>query len=142
MYSNMLHATDLSETHFELCEQAVKLAKQFDAKLHLIHVIEAPRTLQVAQSLGFAEIGAPVKDDAQIVMEVLGDALHLPREQLFVESGAVRQCVLEKLAELDCDLLIIGSHRPHDLSEIVGSTARNLVEHAPSDVLTLRTTQR
>ncbi len=139
MYTNILHATDLSETHFELCEQAVALSKKLDATLHLIHVIEAPATLQVAQGLGFAEIGAPVKDDAEVVMQVLGEALHLPSSQLFVEAGPIKQRVLEKLDELRCDLLVIGSHRPHDLSEILGSTARTLVEHAPSDVLTLRT---
>ncbi len=139
MYSNILHATDFSETHFELCEQAVALSKKLGACLYLIHVIEAPKSLQVAQGLGFAEIGAPVKDDAEVVMKVLGDALHLPKKQLFVEAGPVKQRVLEKLVALNCDLLVVGSHRPHDLSEILGGTARSLVEHAPSDVLTLRT---
>ncbi|MDF1645412.1 MAG: universal stress protein [Legionellaceae bacterium] len=139
MYTHILHATDLSETHFELCEQAVALSKKLGASLSLIHVIETPVSLQVSQGLGFSEISTPVKDDAEIVMHVLGDALHLPKSQLFVETGPVKQCVLEKLTELHCDLLVIGSHRPHDLSELLGTTARSLVEHAPSDVLTLRT---
>ncbi len=141
MYRHILHATDLSETHFDLCQQALAFAKHLGAKLSLIHVIEPPQTLQIAQGLGFAEMGAPVKDDAEVVMKVLGDALHLPAKQLFVEAGSVKQCVLEKLLALNCDLLLIGSHRPHDLSEILGSTARTLVEHAPTDVLTLRTTR-
>lgn len=139
MYTKILHATDFSETHFDLCEQAVHLAKKLGATLYLIHVIEAPTSLQVAQGLGFAEIGVPVKDDAEVVMQVLADALHLPKEQCFVEAGAVKQCVLEKMLALSCDLLVIGSHRPHDLSELLGGTARTLVEHAPTDVLTLRT---
>ncbi|MCH9755641.1 MAG: universal stress protein [Gammaproteobacteria bacterium] len=139
MYTNILHATDLSETHFELCEQALVLANKFEARLHLIHVIEAPASLQVAQGLGFAEMGVPVKDDAEVVMRVLGEALHLPSEQLFVETGSVKQRVLEKIALLNCELLVIGSHRPHELSELLGGIARSLVEHAPSDVLTLRT---
>lgn len=138
MYKNILHATDLSDTHFDLCEQAVKLASRFDARLYLLHVIEAPISLQLAQGLGFAEMDVPVKDDAEVVMGVLGDALHLPSDQLFVESGSIKNHVLEKLALLECELLVIGSHTPHELSEIVGSTARSLVEHAPRDVLTLR----
>ncbi len=139
MYKNILHATDLSDTHFDLCEQALEIAKRFDAQLYLIHVIDAPMTLQVAQGLGFAEMGPPAKQDAEIVMQVLGDALHLPSHHVFVETGSVRTHVLEKLTELRCDLLIIGSHTPHELSEILGGTARSLVEHAPSDVLTIRT---
>ena len=139
MYKTILHATDLNDTHFELCEQAVGIAAHFDAQLYLIHVIEAPASLQLAQGLGFAEIGVPVKDDAEVVMRVLGEALHIPEEQLLVESGSVKNKVLEKAAALDCDLLIIGRHTPHELSELISSTARNLMEQAPIDVLTLRT---
>lgn len=139
MYKTILHATDLSDTHFELCEQAVGVATHFDAQLYLIHVIESPASLQLAQGLGFAEIGVPVKDDAEVVMNVLGDALNIPAEHLFVESGSVKNKVLEKAAALDCDLLIIGSHTPHELSELISSTARSLMEQAPIDVLTLRT---
>lgn len=138
VYKNILHATDLSDTHFELCEQAVGIAAHFDARLYLFHVIDAPATLQLAQGLGFAEIGVPVKDDAEIVMRVLGEALHIPSKQLIVESGSVKNRVLEKVAALNCDLLIIGSHTPHELSELISSTARNLMEQAPVDVLTLR----
>ena len=140
MYHHILHATDLSETHFDLCEQALALSKKFNACLYLIHVIEAPTSLQLAQGLGFAEIEIPEKEDAEVVMKVLGDALHLPQKQLFVETGSIKQRVLEKLTVLNGDLLVIGSHhRPHDLSRFLGSTARSLVEHAQSDVLTLRT---
>ncbi|MDF1683596.1 MAG: universal stress protein [Legionellaceae bacterium] len=139
MYKTILHATDLSDTHFELCEQAVSIAAKFDACLYLIHVIEAPASLQLAQGLGFAEIGVPVKDDAEVVMATLGEALALPKDQLLVESGSVKNIVLEKSAALGCELLIIGSHTPHDLSELMGSTARSLMEQAPIDVLTLRT---
>ena len=139
MYKTILHATDLNNTHFELCEQAVAVAARFDARLYLLHVIEAPASLQLAQGLGFAEIGVPVKDDAEVVMRVLGEALDLPEEQLLVESGSVKNKVLEKAAALGCDLLIIGSHTPHELSELMSSTARSLMEQAPIDVLTLRT---
>jgi len=138
MYKTILHATDLSDTHFDLCEQAANLAKHFDAHLYVIHVLESPAELQLAQGLGFAEIGLPVKDDAEAVMATLGDALNLPKEQLLVESGSVKTKVLEISAALGCDLLIIGSHTSHDLSELMSSTARSLVEQAPIDVLTLR----
>ncbi|MDF1827811.1 MAG: universal stress protein [Legionellaceae bacterium] len=138
MYKTILHATDLSEAHFDLCEQAANLAKHFDARLYVIHVLESPAALQLAQGLGFAEIALPIKDDAEAVMATLGDALNLPKEQLLVESGSVKTNVLEISAALGCDLLIIGSHTSHDLSELMGSTARSLVEQAPIDVLTLR----
>ena len=52
MYKTILHATDLNDTHFELCEQAVRVADHFKARLYLIHVIETSTSLQLAQGLG------------------------------------------------------------------------------------------
>jgi len=138
MYKTILHATDLSDMHFDLCEQAVRVAAQFNARLYLIHVIESSASLQLAQGLGFAEIAVTVKDDAEVVMETLGDALNIPKDQLLVESGSVKHKVLEIAGALGCDLLIIGGHTNHDLSEMVSNTARSLMEQAPMDVLTLR----
>lgn len=139
MYTNILHATDLSENHFNMCQQAVDIAKCFHAKLYLLHVIEPPASLQLAQGLGFAEFDHPIKDDAVSVMRVLGEALNIPANQQFVEIGSIKMQVLSKVNELDCSLIIIGSHTPGNLPAFLGSTAHAVVHHAVCDVLTLRT---
>ncbi len=138
MYAHMLHATDLSENHFDICQQAVDIAKRFNAKLYLLHVIEPPATLQIAQGLGFAEFDIPIKNDAQSVLAVLGDALNIPPEQQFVEIGSIKTHVLEKAKKLGCKLIIIGSHTPSKLPPFLGSTARGIIHDARCDVLTLR----
>ena len=74
MYTKILHATDLKENHYDLCKKAVDIAHTFKATLHILHVIEPPAMLQLAQGLGFAELAAPVKDDAQIVLNLLGES--------------------------------------------------------------------
>lgn len=139
MYTHILHATDLSENHFHMCQQAVEIAKKFHAKLYLLHVIEPPASLQLAQGLGFAEFDSPIKDDAQAVMAVLGEALNIPPEQQFVEIGSIKTNVLEKVQELSCTLIIIGSHGPSKLPAFLGSTAREVIHEAKCDVLTIRT---
>ncbi|HHF7344018.1 MULTISPECIES: universal stress protein [Legionella] len=138
MYTSILHATDLSENHFDMCKQAVKIAHLFGATLHLLHVIEPPPSLQLAQGLGFAEFDSPVKDDAQAVMNVLGEALGIPPEQQHVEIGSIKMNVLDKVKALGCGLIIIGSHSPNALPAFLGSTAHAVVHHAPCDVLTIR----
>jgi nucleotide-binding universal stress UspA family protein len=140
MYTNILLATDLSETHYDMCRKAADIALCFHAKLFLIHVIEPPATLQLAQGLGFAEFDQPIKDDAQTVLRVLGEALNIPIKQQFVEIGSIKMHVLDKAKELDCDLIIIGSHTPSKLPSFLGSTAHAVVHHAQCDVLTLRST--
>lgn len=138
MYANILHATDLKENHFSMCQKAAAIAKAFGGTLHLIHVIEPPASLQLAQGLGFAELDNPVKDDAVTVMNILGDALGIPVEQQHVDIGSIKQLVLKKVQELGCELVILGSHTPSHLPAFLGSTAHAVVHHAPCDVLTLR----
>ncbi len=139
MYTHILHATDLSDDHFDMCQQAADIARCFQAKLFLLHVIEPPPSLQLAQGLGFAEFDHPIKDDAIAVMRVLGEALHIPESQQFVEIGSIKMQVIQKIKELACQLIIIGSHTPSKLPAFLGSTAHAVAHHAPCDVLTLRT---
>ena len=138
MYTRILHATDLSENHFNICQQAKEIAKRFNAKLYLLHVIEPPPSLQLAQGLGFAEFDKPLKEDAQTVLNVLGEALNIPCDQQFVEIGSIKMHVLEKAEELACELIIIGSHTPTKLPAFLGSTAHAVIHQAKCDVLTVR----
>lgn len=138
MYKNILHASDLSENHFELCKKVVKLAQSIGANLYFLHVIETPASLQWAQSLGFAELAAPVKDGAQVVMSTLGDALNIQASNLHVEIGSAYSHILEKIKELEIDLVILGSHSDNSMHTFLGSTAQAVVHHAPCDVLTMR----
>ncbi len=139
MYSHILHATDLSENHFHMCQQAVDIAKRFDAKLYLLHVIEPPVSLQVAQGLGFAEFDNPRKEDAQTVMSLLGDALNIPLEQQCVEIGSIKAHVIAKSQEWGCNLIIIGNHTRSNLPAFLGTSAREIIHYAPCDVLTVKT---
>jgi len=138
VYTTILHPTDLRENHFEMCKQATQIATFFNAKLHLLHVIEPPSTYQLAQGLGFAEIGVPAKEDAQMVMKYLGDALNIPAEQLHVEVGSVKTHIIDMITNLGCNLVIIGSHTPSAVPAFLGSTAYAVFHQAPCDVLTLR----
>ena len=140
MYARILHATDLSEKHFHICEQAMQIAQRFNAKLYLLHVIEPPVSLQLAQGLGFAEFDNPdqIKADAQAVLATLGEAINVPLQQQFVEIGPINSHVFEKIKELACELVIIGSHTPSNLPQFLGSTAHTIVQQANCDVLTLR----
>lgn len=138
MYKILLHATDLSDNHYNLCKQSVDFAKGIGAVLHLLHVIEQPASLQIAQSLGFAELINPSVTDVQAIMAVLGDDLGVPVENQHVEIGSTHQHILETVKIFHCDLIILGSHSPSGLPLFLGSTAHVIMHHAPCDILTLR----
>lgn len=138
MPTTIIHATDLSENHFRMCERAVDIAKRFNAKLYLLHVIETPSSMLLAQGLGFTEIEnpAPLLEDAESVMGVLGETFVIPKKQLIVELGSAKHHILQKTIELGCQMLIIGHHSKS--SHSLGNTARSIIGEANCDVLTLR----
>ncbi len=138
MYNNILFATDLLQEHSHLTQKAVEIAKKFHTKLYLLHVIEMPASYQLAQGLGFTELANPAKDDAKTVLSLIGDNFHIPPEQQFIEIGSVKEHIFNKVKELHCQLIIIGSHSSIGLHSFLGSTAHATVNHAPCDVLTLR----
>jgi universal stress protein A len=138
MYTNILFATDLLNEHNQLTQKAAEIAKYFKANLYLLHVIELPASIQLAQGLGFTELATPAKDDAQTVLSLIGETLHVPAAHQFVEIGSVKEHIFSKVKALNCDLIIIGSHSTIGLNSFLGSTAHATVNHAPCDVLTLR----
>ncbi|MBL7478795.1 universal stress protein [Legionella bononiensis] len=138
MYKNILFASDLLNEHYHLAEKAANIAKQFNAKLYLLHVIDLPASVQLAQGLGFTELANPAKDDAQTVLSLIGENLKVPSNQQFVEIGSVKEHIFSKVKELDCQLIIIGNHSSKGIQTFLGSTAHATVNHAPCDVLTLR----
>ncbi|MBN9231993.1 MAG: universal stress protein, partial [Legionella sp.] len=46
--------------------------------------------------------------------------------------------IFRRAKELNCELIIVGSHSTTGLTSLLGSTAHATVNHAPCDVLTLR----
>ncbi len=134
----MLHATDLKEDHFDVCQKAYNLAQEIGADFHLLHVVSPPTTLQWAQSLGFAEFDKPIPDQAEAVLQVVAEGLGVPKDHMHVKVGSIKHTILDMIKELDCDLLIIGSDTPEGVQILLGSTANALTHYAPIDVLTLR----
>ncbi len=138
MYSNILYLTDLDALHFHHGEQAVRIATCLNASLYLLHVIEQPPSLQLAQGLGFAEIAQPNVLEAQSVLQTLGDALGIPYGHLMVKIGSIKEQAIETISKFHCDLLIIGQHAHHLLPSMLDSSAQAVPNLVPCDVLTLR----
>lgn len=138
MYTKILFATDLNSEHAHLTEKAVSIAKQFKATLHLLHVIELPASVQLAQGLGFTELASPSTEDAQTVLSLMSDNYKIPAKQQHVDIGSVKACIFEKAKELNCELIILGSHTENSIPSLLGSTAHAVVNHAPCDVLILK----
>lgn len=138
MYTNILFATDLLTKNDNLNKKAAQIAKQFNATLYLLHVIELPASIQLAQGLGFTELANPSKEDARTVLSLMGENLGIPESQQYVEIGSVKEIILQKMKDLKCQLIIIGSHSTSGVEYLLGSTAHAIINRSSCDVMTLR----
>lgn len=138
--ARILFPTDFSETADHALEFARDLAAQYDACLHLLHVVRDP------VSLGWPGDAAGVMDPNLIVnwQEQAEQRLReLPlggtRNESAVRVGHPFLEVVQYARDNRIDLIVMGTHGrgavPHML---LGSVAEKVVRKAPCPVLTVK----
>ena len=141
-YKNILLATDFSEISQQIIARAKDMADRFEAQLSVLHVAEYAPILDpgTREFDPFNLVGLdPVIFDAAIqqLME-LGESLGIPDERLLFENGKAKDVIVRIASENSFDLIVIGTHGRSGLGALLGSTATNVIMHAPCDVLTVR----
>jgi universal stress protein A len=139
----ILVPTDFSRESAKAMRYAVSLARQFDASITLVHVVEP--------SYGPADIGnapfnrrATEKQRLSRAKEKLGVLGHRILGPCRIVETAVRNGlaffeITEAAKALNADLIIIGTHGYSGVTRaIMGSTAEKVVRHAPCPVLVVR----
>jgi len=134
----ILHPTDFSERSEAALHLACALARDYGARLVLLHVATQPPFI-------YGEGMVPLDAD-----EFLGyakeqlDDLELPIDDLRVErrleTGDAATEVLHVAKQTKADLIVIGTHGRTGMSRLLmGSTAEQIVRRASCPVLTLKT---
>lgn len=128
---SLLVATDLSSRCDRAVDRAALLARQWNARLVVLTVLEQGGAL--AQ-----EEAAALREQARRrLLTDLGDADLLV--DVHVGQGPVAEQVLALAAEQRCDLIVTGTARAHGLGRLVlGSTVDALVRRAPVPLLVVR----
>ena len=135
MYNHILLSTDLSAENKDTVQKAKKLAELYGAKLSLFHAVEP---IPNYGYVGITDLEDQLLDEAKEGLAKLGKELSIPPEDQWVSVGPAKREILASIKELGIDLLIIGSHSGHHLSEILGSTTNGVLHHSVCDVLTIR----
>ncbi len=136
-HKHILVTTDLSPACLAVTNAALKLAKCFDARLSLLHVVEhVPMYADVFT--GPEEYQQALTDAAQIGFEQLADNMGIKAEDRYLEIGSAKGKILDVAERLGVDLIVVGSHGRHGIAKILGSTASGVLHGADCDVLTIR----
>ena len=141
MFTKILTAVDGSDISELAVEKAVTLAKQNNAELHLIYVIETgfitPGPGDSVRDLvhkRFEEEGATILEKSAEKAKAAGVAVvsHL-------EVGHAGNTIINSADKLGCDLIIVGSLGKSKLDRLLlGSVSSHVVNYAKTNILVIR----
>lgn len=142
-FEKILTAIDFSENSEFAFEYALTMAKQFNAELTLMHVINEPVDLRgfYVPHISFEQLEKEIEEGATKMMENFCSS-RLASFQNFktaIVSGIPYDEITRKADEIGASLIVLGTHGRTGLDHILfGSTAERVVRSANCPVMTIR----
>ncbi len=138
-YKNILVPIDLSEECHQVCRQAIVVAGQFNASLHLLHVVEYVPVEPMGEALlPSVKIEDDLVQNARKRLDRLAGDLGLTSAKSRIEVGNTKAEILRIAEEEDIDLIVIGSKGRHGLNILLNLIEDTVLHAAPCDVLAVR----
>lgn len=142
-FEKILTAIDFSENSEFAFEYALTMAKQFNAELTVMHVINEPVDLRgfYVPHISFEQLEKEIEEGAIKMMENFCSS-RLASFQNFktaIVSGIPYDEITRKADEIGASLIVLGTHGRTGLDHILfGSTAERVVRSANCPVMTIR----
>jgi len=136
--SRILLATDFSTPAESALEWGRRLSTALSAKLVLLHVIDIFSYAQTgAHMLGGDPLLPTLREEAKRHMQEW--QTRVPGAESVILEGAPRAVIVESAVELQCQLIVMGTHGRSGLAHLLlGSVAEYVVRHSKVPVLTVR----
>jgi len=148
MFRNLLLPTDGSQGVTRAMNCAVAIALKFNAKIHVLHVVEAALLIFNSWDYGGLvneKIGDKLREGgAQIVENTAGLIREAGIEDVegIVREGSPAEVILRYARENTIDLIVMGTHGRRGLNRLLlGSVAEEVVRRSEAPVLTVRMTE-
>ena len=142
-YSRIVMATDFSPASEAAFEEAARMAREWGARLYVVHVYQTPAEASVPYlpATGFFETLAAVRAQSEQKLQALmsREALRGVNVRLVAERGVPHDAIVDVAAREHADLIIMGTHGRRGAARLLlGSVAARVIAMAPCPVLTLR----
>ncbi|KTC92604.1 MULTISPECIES: universal stress protein [Legionella] len=146
MYKKIMLAIDGSNVSNAAVEEIIKLTKDQNVHLRIIHVVDE-NVAYIGPSFdtfllinALKEEGKQILDDAE---KKISSQTSLKVETSLIElkplQGRVAEIIIEAAKEWSADLLVIGTHGRRGFNRLfLGSVAENTIRIAPIPVLLVR----
>jgi nucleotide-binding universal stress UspA family protein len=144
--NTILVPSDFSECSDAAVRYGLELARRFDAKLHLLHVIQDPATQPwAAEGLSIPLLDAVEQwqKAAKERLAALVPAADAGRVTVATTIAMPYPDILRYAEENAVDLIVMGTHGRSGVSHmLLGSITERVVRRAPCPVLTVRHPER
>jgi nucleotide-binding universal stress UspA family protein len=140
--SRILVATDFSVQARNALEWARRLADAFGARLVLFHVINIFSLAEMGCAMegGIDPLGLVREQSQKCIAELKSQ---FPDLETMIREGAPRPMIIDAARELNCQLIVMGTHGRSGLAHLLlGSVAEYVVRHSSVPVLTIRLHQK
>ncbi|BCE03299.1 universal stress protein [Marinicellulosiphila megalodicopiae] len=139
MYKHILLAVDLTEDSKKIALKAIELTKLSQAKLSVVHVQESIRYAYASEApIDYSQVQTQIDNYAQKSLDEFVRSLSVDVENSILENGKTSNKIRQIADELECDLIIVGSHGRHGLSLLFGSHSSGVIHGATCDVMAIR----
>ena len=138
MYRRILLPTDGSDASSIAAEAAVTLADQFDAELHVIHVLERDHTS--ADTAGVDDSARRGEDAVQAAVNLAASSGVEATKTIITKRKSVHQEILTYADEHSIDCIVMGTRGRSGLSlsrAVLGSVAELTLRESPVPVMTV-----
>jgi nucleotide-binding universal stress UspA family protein len=140
---SILFPTDFSEGSAQALQYAVDMSKRYGAKLYVIHVIYdiAKATGWYVPHVSMDQMYKDIQEGAKKELEKFGveELSGVKNVERKVMTGVPHEEIINFVSANKIDLIIMGTHGRKGIDKILfGSTAAQVVRHAPCPVLTVR----
>ena len=141
----ILHATDYSQASERALQEAVDFAKQNDAELLVLHVIQPVVPYVAGEDIGAAELYVKLEESTKQEARRSMNKLMQRLERLGVKAktlllrGIPADQIVKAAKNRKADMIVIGTHGRTGLTKLfMGSVASRVISTAQSPVLTVR----
>lgn len=144
MYQRILIPVDGSPTSDRALGEALALARQQNAQLQLLHVIEDIHFVDIESSINYAELQETMRSSGNKVLTQAQTAVQqagMTAETKLLEASGKRvaSVIVAEAERWPADLIMIGTHGRTGFSRLLfGSVAEGVVRTAPVPVLLIR----
>jgi nucleotide-binding universal stress UspA family protein len=136
--------TDGSETAKEAVKEAIRLAKAFDAELHVVSAYKPLRGAHVSGApAGAAKVWQPLPDSrVEAILQEAAAAVRLRDVPVKTHTSEEEpaDALLSVASEVGANLIVVGNRGMQGARRVLGSVPNKVAHHASCNVLIVATT--